>query len=32
VTGPLSGFHVAVTAARKADEQIVLLERPGATV
>ncbi len=22
VTGPLAGFHVAVTAARKADEQI----------
>ena len=32
MTGPLTGFHVAVTAARKADEQIALLERRGATV
>lgn len=30
--GPLAGFHVAVTAARKADEQIALLERRGAVV
>jgi uroporphyrinogen-III synthase len=32
VTRPLAGFHVAVTAARKADEQIALLERRGASV
>ncbi|WP_028643578.1 uroporphyrinogen-III synthase [Nocardioides sp. URHA0020] len=29
---PLSGFRVGVTAARKVDEQIVLLERRGAAV
>ena len=29
---PLAGFRVAVTAARKADEQAALLERRGATV
>ena len=29
---PLSGFSVGVTAARKVDEQIGLLERRGAAV
>ena len=29
---PLSGFRVGVTAARKVDEQVALLERRGATV
>ena len=29
---PLSGFRVGVTAARKVDEQIGLLERRGAAV
>jgi uroporphyrinogen-III synthase len=29
---PLSGFRVGVTAARKVDEQVTLLERRGATV
>ena len=32
MTGPLEGFRVGVTAARKADEQVALLERRGATV
>ncbi|MFJ6717898.1 MULTISPECIES: uroporphyrinogen-III synthase [unclassified Streptomyces] len=31
-TGPLSGFTVGVTAARRADELIALLRRRGATV
>ena len=31
-TGPLRGYRVGVTAARKADEQITLLERRGADV
>ena len=29
---PLSGFRIGVTAARKVDEQVALLERRGATV
>ena len=29
---PLSGFRIGVTAARKADEQVTLLERRGAAV
>lgn len=29
---PLAGFRIGVTAARKADEQVTLLERRGATV
>ena len=29
---PLSGFRIGVTAARKAEEQVALLERRGATV
>lgn len=29
--GPLSGFTIGVTAARKVDEQVALLERRGAT-
>ena len=29
---PLSGFRIGVTAARKVEEQIALLERRGATV
>ena len=29
---PLSGFRIGVTAARKVDEQVTLLERRGATV
>ena len=29
---PLSGFRIGVTAARKAEEQVTLLERRGATV
>lgn len=32
VLGPLTGFTVGVTACRRADEQIQLLERKGATV
>jgi uroporphyrinogen-III synthase len=32
VTGPLSGYRVGVTAARKLDEQAALLERRGAEV
>lgn len=32
VLGPLTGFTVGVTACRRADEQIQLLERRGATV
>lgn len=32
VEQPLAGFRVGVTAARKADEQIALLERRGASV
>jgi uroporphyrinogen-III synthase len=32
VTGPLDGFLVGVTAARKVDEQVALLERRGARV
>lgn len=31
-TGPLTGFTIGVTACRRADEQIELLERKGATV
>ena len=31
-TAPLRGYRVGVTAARKADEQITLLERRGADV
>ena len=31
-TQPLKGFRIGVTAARKADEQVALLERRGATV
>lgn len=31
-TGPLAGFTVGVTAARRADELIALLRRRGATV
>jgi uroporphyrinogen-III synthase len=30
--GPLAGFHIGVTAARKVDEQVALLERRGARV
>ena len=30
--GPLTGFTIGVTACRRADEQIELLERKGATV
>jgi uroporphyrinogen-III synthase len=30
--GPLEGFHVGVTAARKVEEQVALLERRGARV
>ena len=32
MTGPLAGFTVGVTAARRADELIALLERKGASV
>ncbi|WP_460800205.1 uroporphyrinogen-III synthase [Nocardioides pacificus] len=32
VEGPLSGFRIGVTAARKVEEQIALLERRGARV
>ena len=31
-TQPLKGFRIGVTAARKADEQVALLERRGARV
>ena len=30
--GPLSGYRIGVTAARKVEEQIALLERRGAVV
>ncbi len=29
---PLTGYHVGVTAARKVEEQVTLIERRGATV
>lgn len=32
MSGPLSGYRIGVTAARKVDEQIALLERRGAAV
>ncbi|HEX8779893.1 MAG TPA: uroporphyrinogen-III synthase [Nocardioides sp.] len=32
MTGPLDGYRIGVTASRKVDEQIALLERRGATV